>query len=258
MLPAIKKQKQMSKLIKGERYSYTNIDNTVFFDNRLSAKAKGVLCQMLSLPDNWEYSVEGLTTRFSDGKASIRSAITELEQYGYLVRRQVKKGGKYAGVDYLIYANPKNAPNTDFQIAENQTAEIQTSENQTAENRTQLITKESTTNELITNSLNTKESLNIEFENLWSLYPRKQGKASAFRHYQKARKSGAVYEEIEQGILAYTEYIRANNIDMQYVKMGSTFFSQKAWNDDWTIRHPKQESRRDLFARLYEEHRDDI
>lgn len=247
----------MGKLIKGERYSYTNIDNTVFFDNRLSAKAKGVLCQMLSLPDNWEYSVEGLTTRFSDGKASIRSAITELEQYGYLVRKQVKKSGKYAGVDYMIYANPKNAPNTDFQIAENQTAEIQTSENQTAENRTQLITKESTTNELITNSLNTKESLHTEFENLWSIYPKKQGKDRAFKSYQTARKSGTTYEEVERGIYAYLNYIKVAETEMQYIKMGSTFFSQKAWQDDWTPPRRK-ESRRELFARLYEEHKDDI
>lgn len=142
----------MGKLIKGEKYGYTNIDNAVFFDNRLSAKAKGVLCQMLSLPDNWEYSVEGLATRFSDGKASIRSAVTELEQYGYLVRKQMKKGGKYAGMDYMIYANPGNAPNTDFPFAENQTAEIQTAEIQTAENRTQLNTNKSNTNKL-----NTKE-----------------------------------------------------------------------------------------------------
>lgn len=251
----------MGKLIKGERYSYTNIDNTVFFDNRLSAKAKGVLCQMLSLPDNWEYSVEGLTTRFSDGKASIRSAITELEQYGYLVRKQVKKSGKYAGVDYLIYANPKNAPNTDFQIAENQTAEIQTSENQTAENRTQLITKELTTNESITNSLNTKESLHTEFENLWSIYPKKQGKDKAFKSYQTARKSGTTYEEVEQGIFAYKDYIKANSIDMQYVKMGSTFFSQKSWGDDWSIRNKTtghQRSINNVFAEIFEEHKYDI
>ena len=249
----------MSKLIKGERYSYTNIDNTVFFDNRLSAKAKGVLCQMLSLPDNWEYSVEGLTTRFSDGKASIRSAITELEQYGYLVRKQVKRGGKYAGIDYLIYANPKNAPNADFQIAENQTAEIQTSENQTAENRTQLNTKELTTNTSITELSNTKESIYTEFENLWSMYPRKQGKDKAFSYYQKARKSGTTYEEVGNGIAAYRAYIENNRIDMQYVKMGSTFFSQKSWQDDWNIINgSREETREEFFARLIRENGDDI
>ena len=100
--------------------------------------------------------------------------------------------------------------------------------------------------------------IQAEFENLWSMYPKKQGKADAFKHYQKARKSGTTYEEVEQGILAYKESIRANDTDMQYVKMGSTFFSQKSWADDWSIRNrPKgqQGGRRELFARLYEEHK---
>ena len=103
--------------------------------------------------------------------------------------------------------------------------------------------------------------LRKEFENLWSMYPKKQGKDKAYRYYERARKSGTTYEEVEQGILAYKESIRANGTDMQYVRMGSTFFSQKSWADDWSIRNkPKgqQGSRRELFARLYEEHKDDL
>lgn len=102
-----------------------------------------------------------------------------------------------------------------------------------------------------------------EFEALWKLYPKKQGKDRAFKSYQTARKSGTSYEEIEHGLHAYLNFIKVNEIDMQYVKMGSTFFSQKAWQDDWTIQHPKKgsrqhSSRRELFARLYEEHKDDL
>lgn len=103
--------------------------------------------------------------------------------------------------------------------------------------------------------------LRKEFESLWSMYPKKQGKDKAYGYYERARKSGTTYEEVEQGILAYTESIKANGTDMQYVKMGSTFFSQKSWADDWSIRNrPKgqQGSRRELFARLYEEHKDDL
>ena len=101
--------------------------------------------------------------------------------------------------------------------------------------------------------------LKKEFEVLWGIYPKKQGKDKAFGYYEKARKSGATYEEVGRGIAAYREYIEANSIDMQYVKMGSTFFSQKSWSDDWTIRNGKRdESRRDFFAKLMEEHKDDI
>lgn len=78
--------------------------------------------------------------------------------------------------------------------------------------------------------------LKTEFEKLWSLYPRKQGKDKAYGYYERARKDGTTYEEVEQGILAYKEYISANEIDIRYVKQGATFFSQKAWQDDWSIR----------------------
>lgn len=103
--------------------------------------------------------------------------------------------------------------------------------------------------------INTR-AIKDEFEALWNLYPKKQGKDKALGYYERARKSGTTYEEVEYGILAYKEYIKANNVDTQYVKMGSTFFSQKAWGDDWTIRNRGQ-SRRELFARLYEECGDD-
>lgn len=103
--------------------------------------------------------------------------------------------------------------------------------------------------------------LKKEFETLWSLYPKKQGKDKAYGYYERARKSGTTYEEVEQGIYAYQHYIKENDMDMQYVKMGSTFFSQKAWGDDWTAYKrsgQRSESRRDLFKRLIEEHRDDV
>ena len=80
-----------------------------------------------------------------------------------------------------------------------------------------------------------KSVLKDEFETLWSIYPRKQGKEKAFGYYEKARKSGATYEEIEYGIISYIRYIQAEQTDPQYIKMGSTFFSQKAWKDDWTV-----------------------
>lgn len=79
------------------------------------------------------------------------------------------------------------------------------------------------------------KELHEEFERLWHLYPKKQGKDKAYKYYEKARKSDTTYEEVEDGIMAYQKYINANKIEMQYVKMGSTFFSQKAWSDDWTI-----------------------
>ena len=233
----------MAILRKQKKERFTVIDNAIFYDYELSYKAKGLLCQMLSLPDGWEFSIEGLSKLSTDGESAVRSALTELKEAGYFHREQIRKDGKIAKIEYVI-SETKNL--------ENLVVDFPQQENLKQENQGQL-----NTNVLITNPLKTKE-IYTEFENLWSIYPKKQGKDRAYKSYEKARKSGTSSEEIEHGIHAYLNFVKENKIDMQYVKMGSTFFSQKAWQDDWTIRHPQKGNRRDLFARLYEEHKDDL
>ena len=116
---------------------FTVIRNAIFKDYRLSAKAKGVACQLLSLPPTWDYSVRGLTTLFNDGEASIRSALNELEEAGYLRREQVREGGKFGKSVYVI---------TDMLKSEKPCVENPLAENSVAENPAQLNTKELTTN----------------------------------------------------------------------------------------------------------------
>jgi len=71
---------------------FTVIANSVFKDRRLSAKAKGILVEMLSLPENRYYTLKGLTTLFSDGIDSIRQGIKELEENGYIMLFATKLG----------------------------------------------------------------------------------------------------------------------------------------------------------------------
>lgn len=236
---------------------FTIIRNSIFKDYTLSAKAKGVACQLLSLPPTWDYSVKGLVELFDDGEASIRSALTELEQHGYLRREQDRSEGKFGKIKYIITDMLKSEnPYVEKPQAVNPQAE-----NSVADNHAQLNTKESITEVSITDPLTTKGYIESEFENLWAIYPRKQGKKDALKHYAKARKSGTTYEEVEQGIYAYRNYVQVMEMEERYIRMGSTFFSQRSWADDWSIRNkPKgrQGSRRELFARLYEEHKNDI
>lgn len=212
----------MAVLRKEKRSNYTVIDNEIFKDNTLSMKAKGLLCQMLSLPDNWNYSIAGLSTLVSDGESAVRSALKELKDAGYFRREQVRKDGKIAKIEYVI---------SECKNCENLVVDFLQQENLKQENRAQLNTN---TNKA-TNSLSKKE-IYTEFDNLWILYPRKQGKDKALGYYERARKNGATYEEVELGIKAYLQYINDNEVEPQYIKQGSTFFSQKAWQDDWSIR----------------------
>lgn len=89
---------------------FTVIANSVFKDRRLSAKAKGILVEMLSLPGNWDYTLKGLTTLFSDGIDSIRQGIKELEENGYIVRERKRDArGRLGGMEYVIYETPEKA-----------------------------------------------------------------------------------------------------------------------------------------------------
>lgn len=84
-----------------------------------------------------------------------------------------------------------------------------------------------------------KDNHEQEFNELWKLYPRKQGKQSAYTKYVKARKNGTSYEEVKNGIDAYNRYIEANHTEPQYIKQGSTWFNGQCWNDDYSVTAPQ-------------------
>lgn len=73
----------------------------------------------------------------------------------------------------------------------------------------------------------------IEFEDLWSLYPRKDGKKDAIRHYQRARKNGTTFEQVKAGILNYCEYLKREKVEQRFIMMGSTWFNGEHWNDEY-------------------------
>ena len=108
----------MPSLRKVKHSNFTVIDNCVFKDYRLSAKAKGILTQMLSLPDGWNYSISGLTTLFSDGESSIRSGLDELKAFGYLkINRLIDSKGKVVDWEYIIFEDP--SMNSENPVVEN-------------------------------------------------------------------------------------------------------------------------------------------
>ena len=69
----------MTVLKKNKKSNYTVVDNGIFQNKDLSLKAKGLLCLMLSLPDNWDYTLAGLAQLSSDGVDATRNALNELE-----------------------------------------------------------------------------------------------------------------------------------------------------------------------------------
>ncbi len=84
--------------------NYTTLSNYHFKDKRLSWKAKGLLSTMLSLPDDWNYTIEGLASLSDDGIKATNSGLTELEKCGYLMRKQLRdENGHFVAMEYTIY-----------------------------------------------------------------------------------------------------------------------------------------------------------
>ena len=82
-------------------------------NKNLSLKAKGLLSLMLSLPDEWDYTVRGLASICKDGVDSISTAIKELEAEGYLIRERIRReDGSFGKTEYIIHEQPVHIETT--------------------------------------------------------------------------------------------------------------------------------------------------
>lgn len=143
----------MAFLRKEHKENYTCISNDVFKSD-LSLKARGMLCTMLSLPDDWEFSENGLQAILKDGQTSIRSAIKELESDGFLSRtRERDENGRMVRCvwivsDYPRFENPNlvnsNLGNEPQLSTKQQSTNKQNTKELITKKETELITKKET------------------------------------------------------------------------------------------------------------------
>lgn len=122
---------------------YTVMSNYHLRDKRLTLKAKGLLSQMLSLPEDWDYTLSGLSHINRESKDAIRSAVNELEKAGYIHRRQTTDAsGKFSTNEYVIHEHPDQPePLLEKPLSENPTTDDPPTGNPSPENPTQLNTK---------------------------------------------------------------------------------------------------------------------
>lgn len=91
--------------------NFTTMCNVHLRDKRLSLKAKGLLSQFLSLPENWDYNLTGLTLINKESKSAIATALNELEGTGYLTRQQTQgEGGHFGKNEWIIREVPSSYP----------------------------------------------------------------------------------------------------------------------------------------------------
>jgi hypothetical protein len=239
---------------KRKKNGFTQISNVLLEDSRLSWRAKGVLCYLMSRPDNWKVNKTDIKNRATEGRDALQSVLGELRKFGYLhIYRNTTSQGQIEGwvweyddepfiLDVLenqttekpqefdqIQAIPRT---TDFPYDGNPVRRESSTYNNTVINNTDFNNKNKD-KELKTNMSNSPK-VEQEFEELWKVYPRKIGKKKAFDSFKKARKVKKVpYETIQNGLYRYLRYIEQQDMDEQFIQHGSTFFNQEKWQDEF-------------------------
>ena len=126
---------------------YTVMSNQHLRNHALSLKAKGLLSQMLSLPEDWDYTLQGLAQINKESIDAIREAVRELERAGYIKRsRERDERGCLRGTVYTIYEQPHAEPTPEkpmqaLPTLDNPILEKPMLDKPTLENPMQLITK---------------------------------------------------------------------------------------------------------------------
>ena len=184
---------------------YTVMSNHHLRNKGLTLKAKGLLSQMLSLPEDWDYTLAGLSYINRESIDAIRTAVWELEKAGYITRRQGRdEKGKMTAIEYTIYEQPQ-PPELDCPVLENPTADNPTTENPTSENPMQLNKDISRTN------LQKKEKSNTDLSSthsipIHSLNPLPYGEGAAEPPEKKRTERNDAYRVYEEIIKDNIDY----------------------------------------------------
>ena len=188
---------------------YTVMSNHHLRNKELSLKAKGLLSQMLSLPDDWDYTLKGLAFINREQIDAIREAVKELETAGYIVRsRERDEKGRLRGTDYVIYETPQ--PASDLPTLENPTLDNPTQDNPTLEKPT-LENPTQSNKDIQKTNLPKKEKSNTDVSNTDSIpFPSLNPSPCDVDNFSAAEPPERKRREANDAYRVYEEIIKEN------------------------------------------------
>ncbi len=194
---------------------FVQIPNSIFASNGISLKAKGLLSLMLSLPDSWNFSIEGIASRCKESRQSIATAVKELEDAGYIKRSMVRdEKGKIQKMEYEIFEKPVTLTETEVQY--DQEPDLDEVENPSVENpmmESQLMDTPHTGNARVNNNIIYKtRNSNITSINNPS-NPIKSGNKVSIRLVELDMCRQNIKENIEYDILVEEDPVHKGMID---------------------------------------------
>ena len=208
-----------------KKTDYSVISNYLFKDKHLSLRGKGMLALILSLPDEWKYSIEGLATLVPDGRNTVIKALDELMDLGYIVRKQeTDESGKFTGYVYDIYEEPyAQQPFTEFGKTEN---EVQVNTNIS---NTNIVNTNISNTPIIPAKIAKRKEL---FEQFWAAYPkckRKVDKKGCERKFLKIKDLETVFPDIMASLEMWKKSKQWTKDNGEYIPQTSKWINQEYW-----------------------------
>ena len=207
--------------------NYTVMSNYHLNEKDMSLKAIGLLSIMLSLPEDWDYSISGLCSIRKENETAIKTALNELKRFGYLKVDKIFPNDSNSGRIEYVY-NIFERPNQ--QEVEKQGVEILCVENQGQLNTNNTNTKHKKEIKK-ENEKSSREDVNRWFEAIWNIYPKKVDKIQArntFEHKVRGlekevayKKAIGVYKLLEKYVLLW----KKQETEWKYLKSCSAWLN---------------------------------
>lgn len=214
---------------------FAQIDRSILENEELSYRAKGILCYLLSKPNNWETRIKDVINHGTEGRDAIRSAFKELRAAGHLVLVPLKsESGRLMGRSYEVHENPISSEELETRLSGNsETLESRTPENPTVGKPVDIVIKNSTNKDLSNkeeenDQIEKKEDPKEEgFAAFWDTYAKKTGRAKCLQKWRRLKKSE------KEEILAHLPNFVKSTPDVQYRPNPLTYLNGRRWEDEY-------------------------
>ena len=216
----------MSVIRVNKTKDYVVMSNHHFKERKMSLKAKGLLSEMLSLPDDWDYSISGLVSINKENETSIKSALNELKEFGYLKVNKLLPNETYTGRIEYVYDIFEKKQEGEKQGVENLGVEFLGVENQVQYN----------INNKVLNNKKNKYNIYGEFKRI---------KLTDDEYNRLVKDYGE--EFIKKQIKLLDEYVGSNNNKNKYTNFNLVL--RKSIRDNWF----KNKAEKDVPDWFYED-----
>lgn len=248
----------MSKIVKKLNTLYTTIDNRVAQSKNLDLVAKGLYFYIVSLKEDWTFSIERLAKANNTTEGKVRSAIAQLEKEGLLERKYTLNADKKRGVkaDYIVYDYYTRSENSMLEISTPKNSMIEKEGDiiNNIDNKT--ISKENNIDNNFTPYIPQGESESAkahtskaseyseDFEKFWSEYPRKLNKKLAFKAWNTCLKSKVNADMLIAKAKEYAESVKAKGTQEQYIKHAQFWLNGACYENDYTAELTHQDKQK--------------